>query len=611
MIPDWSGPKPWRDSASAVSRPGDGVWTVGDARRASLGPIAALALLLSGCVGATKSGAAGSAGGEGGAGDPSHAGASSGGARGDGGDTSAGAGGDAPVGGGGFTAGHGPTAGRGGMGGGVGSAGSAGVAGAAGAAPDWASLVSSGVLDVDATPRPNWGGVLVTGDAERIIAVESRRLAEPGPLGMPWRTEFRLVGRHADGSTWTHRAERDAIISDVVLHPSGSATVAVQLFGPEEQAYRLLRFDPEGTLLASATMVPPPLPVEKPESDSAPPALRLAGPLADALSAGWLRLASTGESVVAAVLSFADFPESDPRRQSLVLAVEALEFTGGEFVARWARLVDDVHRADPAAWAYDELRWREQAVRPFLAVEPATGTIAVGRAWNRTRCDANVARFAEFTTQDCVLRSVDVVENERLPLAVTRFSPSGERLGTMVLGPDEDAVEQVPFDLVVEGNSFVVVGSVVRATESGERRRAEDGTFAYDGFLSVHDEHGGVVLQRDVDTGAGDVLSAVMSTRAGWVAVGSSGWRRGTGGMSISRGADPLVAFVDRDGGISSRLAPLTGGGRHFTLHDLTLDADSAGLHAVGFADAPMTHSGDGGNVEAMTFGGLAIRIAE
>jgi hypothetical protein len=92
------------------------------------------------------------------------------------------------------------------------------------------------------------------------------------------------------------------------------------------------------------------------------------------------------------------------------------------------------------------------------------------------------------------------------------------------------------------------------------------------------------------------------------VAVGSSGWDRWQGGNSISRGADPLLVWLSPDGARSAqRVIQLSDGTRHFNLFDLTV-TDHA-IIAHGFSDAPLTHSGDGGNTAARTFGPLRVRI--
>jgi len=55
------------------------------------------------------------------------------------------------------------------------------------------------------------------------------------------------------------------------------------------------------------------------------------------------------------------------------------------------------------------------------------------------------------------------------------------------------------------------------------------------------------------------------------------------------------------------RTAPLDGGQRHFNL--LGVDVRDGAVVAVGLADAPMTHSGDGGQQANMTFGGLTLEL--
>ncbi|QAT87924.1 hypothetical protein EJ065_6395 [Corallococcus coralloides] len=39
------------------------------------------------------------------------------------------------------------------------------------------------------------------------------------------------------------------------------------------------------------------------------------------------------------------------------------------------------------------------------------------------------------------------------------------------------------------------------------------------------------------------------------------------------------------------------------------MDADGDSLVAVGLSEAPMTHSGDDGHLEAMTVGGLTVEL--
>jgi hypothetical protein len=117
------------------------------------------------------------------------------------------------------------------------------------------------------------------------------------------------------------------------------------------------------------------------------------------------------------------------------------------------------------------------------------------------------------------------------------------------------------------------------------------------------------VQRRDFNLGRGDVLAAMRWTANGIVAVGSAGFDRGTGGMSIFRGADPLFVWLSPDGMQSAtRVIPLSDGSRHYHLHDVTIEDQT--LVGLGFSDAPMTHSADGNNTAARTFGPLRIRLS-
>jgi hypothetical protein len=55
------------------------------------------------------------------------------------------------------------------------------------------------------------------------------------------------------------------------------------------------------------------------------------------------------------------------------------------------------------------------------------------------------------------------------------------------------------------------------------------------------------------------------------------------------------------------RTLPLEGGQRHF--HLLGVDVRGEAVVAVGLAEAPMTHAGDGGQWQNMTFGGLTVEL--
>ena len=192
-------------------------------------------------------------------------------------------------------------------------------------------------------------------------------------------------------------------------------TIAVLHFPPERMAYDLVRLDRNGGVLATITMSEP---QTMPASDFGPsdprPLFRMKSDFADATVGGWVRLLPDGDDLIVTFLSYLDVRPTDPGSNRWALGLETLHWQAGSYVERWARVVEGLHAAQPVAWTYDELRQDEQAIRPFLARDEVTGDILVGRAWNNLRCKANVAVFAEFTMADCVLGSVDPVENELL-----------------------------------------------------------------------------------------------------------------------------------------------------------------------------------------------------
>jgi hypothetical protein len=473
-----------------------------------------------------------------------------------------------------------------------------------------ADTVRSGSAEISTKPRPDYGALLVATDGERSYVVESRRDIEPGPYGLPWRSRFRLAAYDAGVEIWSYQADPDDLIGDVVVHPSGELTLSLLRFPPAKMAYDLVRLAPNGSVIGITTLSEPAtLPATDFGPDDPNPLFRMKADFPDALTAGWVRLLADGEGLVAAYLSFVDVPSTDPLALRYALGIETFDWNANTYVERWARVVDGQHAANPAAWAYDELRWMDQAVRPFLARDDSSGDILVGRAWNNSRCAANVATFAEFTQQECIFGSVAPIEVEWLPLAVTRFDQTGARLGTRVIEPDADAPEQVPFALAARDGQLGVVGAVVRSLPDGSRRLYENTFVDYDGYVAIYDADGKPVRHTDFNLGRGDVLAAMRWTTEGIVAVGSSGWDRWTGGMSISRGANPLFVWLSPDGTKSeTRTLTLSDGSRHFNLHDLAI-SDQAVI-GYGISDAPMTHSAGGGNDAARTFGPLGVRLA-
>ena len=488
-------------------------------------------------------------------------------------------------------------------------AGAAAAAGAAGAGPGPAETVETGRATVTQTPRPAYGALLATDDGQRSYVVESRRDVEAGPYGFPWRTRFRLAAYERGALVWAYTADADDLIGDVVVHPSGELTLSLERQLPQRNADDLVRLTHEGQVIGTTTLVSP---LTIPATDYGPkdpqPLFAMKSDFADATTAGWVRLLPEGEGVVVAFLSHVATPNDGPLSSRIALGLEALDWQTDAYLERWAHIVEGSHVATPTAWAYDEFRWMEQAVRPFLTRDQSTGDLLIGRAWNQSRCQANVAAFAEATKEDCV-RAPSAQENELLPLAVTHFDAQGGRHGTRVLWPDPDAAEQVAFALAARRGELAVVGAIVRTLPDGSKKTYPDpsGFVDYDGYVSVYDAEGRPLRHHDYDLGHGDVLVGMRWLEDGIVAVGAAGWDRWQGGMSISRGASPFFAWLSQDGTDARlRLIPLSDGSRHFSLHDVI--AQHGHIIGYGFADAPMTHSGDGGTA-ARTFGDLQVEL--
>jgi hypothetical protein len=544
----------------------------------------------------------------GGASSGGHGGGFGGGGRG-GGESGGGGGRGGDVGGNGGPGGGGAggTTGGGGAGGSSGSAGAGG-----GPAASLEGVVSNAPVVGFTAPRPDYGAVIVANDGDRIYAVESRRDVEPGPLGIPWRSRFRLAAYDsAAAPAWTFAAAPDDVVSDVAVHRSGEVTIAVLHYALERRSYDLVRLARDGSVLGTMTLSEPQsMPATDFGASDPRPMFRMKSDFADATVGGWVRLLPDGEGLVATFLSYVDVPSDNPLSLRMAMGVAAFDRQAGAYVERWARVVEGPHAAQPAAWTYDELRQDEQAIRPFLTRDETTGDILVARAWNNSRCKANVTAFAEFTMMDCALGAVSPIENQWLPLAVTRFAAAGQRLGTRILVPGADAAEQVAFALVARDGKLATAGFVVRKNADGTQRTYPDptGYVDYDGMIAVYDGDGRALFHHDFNMGGGDVLASLRWLPNDIVAVGSSGWDRWQGGNSISRGADPLLVWLSPDGArAASRTIPMSDGSRHFNLFDLTVTDHAVIAH--GFSDAPMTHSADGGNTAARTFGPLRVRL--
>lgn len=472
------------------------------------------------------------------------------------------------------------------------------------------SSFEHGSLTHTRSPRAGFGGLKVRLTEERQYVLEGQR-DETGAS-----SRRLVVSARSGAELWRLDESAGEHFTDFTLHPSGAVSLGVERTSGEPLGYGVVRVAADGT---ASPWQPLPQGETLPASDLGgnldryPFQLRSWAP--DALTDAWLRLEARGEDLVVAFLSLARMPGGDST-SDVASGVMALTWREEQYHEAWTRVVDGRHAAGAVAWAYDEFRWRDAAVRPLLSVT-ADGRAVVGRTWTQKRCEAVAGTFHEFDrVQDCILSedAAPLLEVEKQPFAFTVFSSEGAREGTRLLSASRFD-EFVVFAMEVDGDGLAVAGTVVQPAPDGSRRYypAEPGGEAimtpYDGYLAMVDLNTGVPrFERVVDAGRGDCFAALRVTPEGLLAAGAADWDRWYGGMSISRGADPLLAFAPRDSEqvLVSRLE-VEDASRHY--HLLGVDARGGEVVGVGLSEAPMTHTGDYAHPETLTFGGLTVDL--
>ena len=211
-------------------------------------------------------------------------------------------------------------------------------------------LIEAGQVQVSQTPRPAYGALVAAHAGTRSYVVEARRDVEPGPLGIPWRSRFRLAAYDGADEAWAFMAEPDDVIGDVVVHPSGEVTLSIEHFAPARDAFELVRLRASGEVQARLPLPPPTsIPAADYGASDPRPLFRMKSPFADATVAGWVRLIGEGEGLAVAFMSFVDVPAQDPRAMRRALGLMRLAWQSNAYVERWARVVEGGHGAEPAA----------------------------------------------------------------------------------------------------------------------------------------------------------------------------------------------------------------------------------------------------------------------
>lgn len=476
------------------------------------------------------------------------------------------------------------------------------------------AILTDGVLDARTVARPDFGTLSLRVVRDRLYRLQSARTVEGEHTR---RFVVESLGASTSGAAplWTYPATdtppSDELLDDFTVHPSGDVSLALEHRGAVRDTYELLRFSADGALRFRARLPAGALVPDADLGDLPRPPFRMKSTWNDdALAEGWVRVAARGEDLVVAFQTQINRP-NDEFTFDHVSAVSWLDWRGDAYEETRTRLVDGRHGVGPAAWTYDELRWRQAAVRPYLAVDPETHHVIVGRTWSHPRCVAALQIFGEGSMEACVFDSVSPVDNERLPFAWTSFAPDGTREATRVVMPDGTS-EFVVFDMAAAGGVIALVGVHVREAEDGSVTYYDGNLVPYDGYVALLDRAQGTMLfERDVDaSGRGDVLHAVRFVGREVIAAGAADWDRWNGGMSISRGADPWIVHVSSAGDVTQRRIEIDAPARH--THLLGIDVRGGARPAIfggGLSDAPMTHSGDGGQIAQMVFGDVLVSL--
>jgi hypothetical protein len=465
--------------------------------------------------------------------------------------------------------------------------------------PSLRETFTSAPLTSVVKPRVSGAGLRVARSGARVLTLTVTR----DELG---QVSKRLVATAGTEEVWVLEEALDERFDDFAVHPSGEVSLGLERRSAPHDTYELLRLGADGRLLHRQVLARP---STIPASDL--PGLFLMKGVPDgAVVTGWLpwlKLEASGEDLVVGLVSYVD--GGGP---ALMSGVMSLSWTGS-FTERWARVVDGLDSLISISWEYDDFLWLDAATRLLVSVA-ADGSVVVGRTLGQARCNSVAQTFHELTLQQCrALRSVNSPHRYQ-PFAFTFFSAEGARLRTGVLAPAE-LEEFVIFDMEVRSDQVAVAGTAVRLGKDGvpdsyfEPPGATSSTplTPYDGYLAVVHPDGTVHDERYVDLGRGDFFSALSWTDEGLVAVGASDWNRWYGGMSLSRGSQPLLVLAPLDGSpVLQRTLAVEPRDRHAHLLDLAVRGNE--VIAVGPADAPMTHSGDAA-IAPMAMGSLRVSL--
>lgn len=388
---------------------------------------------------------------------------------------------------------------------------------------------------------------------ERLVLLE-RPVRTIERWGRPLRA---IVWTSADG---TIRAGREATtgreLLDVAVHPSGALTI----LEASSEGFSLLRLDASGALRGETHVVDPAIladqPTLRPHESRAP---------IEEVTHDVGRLVPDGEGV---------FLATRTGRHSVIAYRAGFDEERAAFAITARTLVVPAHELTATGLtggSYDTFGQLDAHFGVFVALgADGTGFVAIGH--QRIELGDMVEAHAK------VFGETLVTDPDWLDAFVTRVAPSGQRLGTSVVGTPDD--EQL-YGLHADGDGVIAVGRT-------ERWNAE-GT-GFDAFHARIDASGAVTIATfDVDRG--DIAFDARRAPSGdLVVVGASGYVQNPHGASISEESHTFVRTIAPDGTVTA--VPVPDGPRHSEVRFALPVA--GGFVFGGMLDGPGTHSADG-----------------
>lgn len=446
------------------------------------------------------------------------------------------------------SAGWAGTAGHSGGGADQGVGGDIGVAGESGSGGDDGSheldLTGVFVKEALAGRAEENGAFFVLLDKPLALAVDN---------GSPQRQLVYVLGE--GGARRLTESSPTRFLLDFALHPSGQVTV---LFAAAE-GYTLERLDADGRVLAVHTITDPQIDEDPPLAAGKP-----GGPI-ERLSYDTGAVAAAGEDVVVATRT---------GRHSVVAYRLALDDEG--FAQTWRSLVVPPHGLygiGLTGGSYDTFGQlgchtavhvaHDEQGRSYVAVQhPHTGDDALLEAHRKV--------FGESLEGD----------PDGLDLYVTRIDDQGRRLGTSVVGTDE---QDELYGLRATRDAAIVTGRTEHWNDQGT---------GFDALFARIDGESGGVEVHELDVSGGDLaFDALPLSNGSWLVAGVSDYSQNPHGASVSEASRAFATLVSKAGDAVPLSAP--DGERHNEARALLQLNDGRWL-VVGMLDGPGTHSADG-----------------